>query len=225
MQSYDVNDAGQVHTYIRYLGYLPHSEQVYWKSFNEAPKGGISKRAFKTDFEGSWDLEPDGLRDLQSLLNQLHEKGADWFTLREPELVKQLHYPLTSSQKAWDEALGVLAKLVVEGLERKFFEHEVKKAGASGDPKWASIRWAKEWMKVVGADDGVINEVIQPLVALQALRTKLSAHSGGGEAKKLRVTLIKAHKSPRGHIEHICTQLGRSLEVLRDVRNGSTRPI
>ena len=38
LQTYDVNDAGQVHTYIKYLGDLPYSEQVYWKSFNEPQK-------------------------------------------------------------------------------------------------------------------------------------------------------------------------------------------
>jgi hypothetical protein len=38
LKTYDINDAGQVHTYIVYLSQLPYEEQQYWKSFNEWPK-------------------------------------------------------------------------------------------------------------------------------------------------------------------------------------------
>lgn len=39
---------------------LPIAEQRYWKAFNEAPKAGISKRAFETDFQGEWSLVSEG---------------------------------------------------------------------------------------------------------------------------------------------------------------------
>jgi hypothetical protein len=88
LKTYDVNEAGQVHTYIKYLGDLPHSEQIYWRAFNEKPKAGISKRAYTTDFEGSFDEEPDSLRDLQRLLTEIHaDTGIEWFTVREPDLI------------------------------------------------------------------------------------------------------------------------------------------
>ena len=218
LQTYDVNAAGQVHTYIKYLGDLPHSEQVYWKAFNENPKAGISKRAYTTDFEGNFDLEPDSLRDLQQLIDQLHIADAKWFTLRDPDLISQLHYPLTSSAKAWGDVIGTLARIVVEGLEKKFFETSAKDAGSKADPKWGSILWAKEALKASGTEDSVIAEVIQPLLDLQAQRTKLSgAHSGGDEAKKLRATLLRKHKSPHGHVEHLCAKLLGSLQTLRDI--------
>ncbi len=151
LSTYDVNEAGQVHTYIKYLGDLPYSEQLYWKSFNEKPKSPISQRAFATDFKGDWCNIPDPLRELQASLTDLDASGVEWFVLREPDLVRQLHYPLTSSTKAWGDTLIALAKLVVEGLEKKFFEKEVKSKGATGDPKWGSIRWVQEPMKLSGA--------------------------------------------------------------------------
>ena len=52
LRHFDVNEAGQIHAYICYLRDLPYSEQLYWKSFNEQPKAGISERAFKSHFEG-----------------------------------------------------------------------------------------------------------------------------------------------------------------------------
>jgi hypothetical protein len=45
LEVYDINAAGQVFTYIKYLGHLPFTEQLYWKSFNEAPKGALPERA------------------------------------------------------------------------------------------------------------------------------------------------------------------------------------
>jgi len=218
LQTYDVNTAGQVHTYIKYLGDLPHSEQVYWKSFNEEPKAPISKRAYKTDFEGDWDMEPDSLRDLQYLIDQLHTADVAWFTLREPDLAKQLHYPLTNSAKAWGEVVSTLAKVINEGLEKKFFKKRAKDVGGKDDPKWGSILWAKEALTVAGTDESVVSEVIQPLLDLQAQRSKLSgAHSGGEEAKKLRAKLLREHKTPRGHVDHLCGQLLHSLQTLKDL--------
>lgn len=137
--------------------------------------------------------------------------------LREPDLVNQVHYPLTASSKAWGDTLTTLAKLVNEGLERRFFETKAKELGMDGDPKWGSIRWAQEAMKASGAADDVITEVIQPMRDLQDLRTKLNAHSGGVEANSLQVSLLRQHKSPRRHIEHLCGQLVYSLQTLTEL--------
>ena len=44
LETYDINEAGQVHTYLVYLRRLPYEEQLHWKAYNERPKGPISKR-------------------------------------------------------------------------------------------------------------------------------------------------------------------------------------
>lgn len=215
LSTYDINEAGQVHTYIKYLGHLPYSEQLYWKLFNEAPKGPISQRAIATDFKGECYDGPDPLRDLQAILDELHKSSVEWFTLRQPSLIKQLHYPLTPSTKAWGDILIALAKLVVEGLEKKFFEERARSKGAIGDPRWGSVMWAQEAMKFSGASDETIDEVIVPLRRVQELRTKLGAHSGGSEAASIRADLLRKHKTPRLHIEHLSAQLVRSMDLLR----------
>jgi hypothetical protein len=213
LQTYDVNEHGQIHTYIKYLGDLPTKEQVYWKAFNEEPKGGISKRAYTTDFKGDFDDEPDSLRDLDRILLEIHAENVKWFVLREPDLLKQLHYPLTNSSKAWGDVLTTLAKLVNEGLEKNHFMTKAKELGGVGDPKWGSILWAQELLKLNGTAQDVITEVIEPLRDLQRLRSKLNAHSGGSEAASIRATLLREFKSPRAHIEHLGGQLVRSLQL------------
>jgi hypothetical protein len=215
LQTYDVNSAGQVHTYLKYLGDLPYSEQLYWRSFNEEPKSSISQRAFTTDFKGEWSDHHDPLQQLQTYLNELHRYGVAWFTLREPALVDQLHYPLTPSDKTWNDVLLALAKLIVEGLERKHFVALAKSKGSNGDPKWASISWVKEAIKASGASSEIIDEVILPLRKLHDLRTKLGAHSSGNEAASTRADLIRKYKSSRSHIEHLSDELLRSLQLLR----------
>ena len=51
LETYDINSLGQVHTYLRYLGYLPHQEQLYWASMNSGrrrPSHGVpTKRTSK----------------------------------------------------------------------------------------------------------------------------------------------------------------------------------
>ena len=61
LRGYDVNEAGQVHAYICDLRKLPHQEQLYWQSYNEIPKTGISERAITNDFKAEF-TEPDSLQ-------------------------------------------------------------------------------------------------------------------------------------------------------------------
>ena len=70
---YDINEEGQIHVYICDLSRLPFKEQLYWKSFNESPKAGISQRSFKTDFEAQWDKSYDPLQSLKRTLRQFSQ--------------------------------------------------------------------------------------------------------------------------------------------------------
>ena len=72
LNTYDINEAGQVHTYIRYLADLPYEEQIYWKAFNEWPEYGISKRAFQTDILGEFPDEIDPLFELKGRIESLN---------------------------------------------------------------------------------------------------------------------------------------------------------
>ena len=71
LKTYDINEAGQVHTYLRYLATLPYEEQLYWQSFNEWPKGSISKRAYQTDILGEFSTEDDPLAELKAMVQSL----------------------------------------------------------------------------------------------------------------------------------------------------------
>ncbi|HYA26237.1 MAG TPA: hypothetical protein VEF05_18900, partial [Terriglobales bacterium] len=76
LQTFDINGAGQVHTYIVYLRNLPYEEQLHWKAHNEQPKKGLSARAIATDFKGEWYSEYDALSSLQQILHQWNSHGV-----------------------------------------------------------------------------------------------------------------------------------------------------
>lgn len=217
LQTYDVNEAGQVHTYITYLGNLPYQEQLYWKSFNEVPKGTISRRAFLTDFKAEFDDEPDGLRSLRYELERLRDSRVPWFTLRESGLLDQLHYPLTSSKKTWGDILTTLAKCVVEGIDKSYLVTEAKKLGSAGEQAWGSLKWLRELLVILGVESDRVAEVVDPLVQLQKLRTKLDAHAGGDEATAIRRALLKRFQTPRAHIHALATDLTASLEAINSM--------
>jgi hypothetical protein len=224
LETYDVNEAGQVHTYITHLGNLPYQEQMYWKSFNEKPKGTISRRAFLTDFKGEFDDEPDGLRSLRNELEGIRHSRAPWFTIRESDLLDQLHYPLTASNKAWGDTLTTLAKCVVEGINKSYLVSEAKKRGSVGDPAWGSLKWLRELLTSLGVESDRVAEVVDPLSELQRLRTKLDAHAGGSEATTIRRELLREFETPRAHINGLATDLAASLgsidSILRERGRG-----
>ena len=214
---YRVNDARQVYTYVAYLGDLPHSEQVYWRSFNENPRAGITQSAFDTDFHGDWLREENHLRDLRDTVRDLHERRVGWFKLREPDLVNRLYIPLTEASQSWDDAVGKLAKVVNEGLQKSFFAKRLTHLPPADLARLGSIRCAEKALKEAGIPSEIVATTIAPLLELQRLRTKLVAHSAGSEAQRIRSNLIRTHGSPYKHIDDLCGQLADSLRQLTDL--------
>lgn len=95
LKTYDINEVGQVHTYIGYLANLPYDEQLYWQSFSEWPKAPISKRAFENDFEGQFSSEYDALHSLKYKIRQLDEAPPTWWKPRGDEISDAARYPVT----------------------------------------------------------------------------------------------------------------------------------
>ena len=117
LQTYDINEEGQVHTYLVYLRHLPHSEQLYWKSFNVRPRGSISKRAVMTDIKGEFHLDYNSLQSILAFVHKLAEDGVDWWKLKAADLPSKVHYPVTDASEEWANEIMPLDKLLVEGFE------------------------------------------------------------------------------------------------------------
>ncbi|MBC8182862.1 hypothetical protein H8E88_17300 [candidate division KSB1 bacterium] len=127
LQTNDINKYNQVHTYAVYLARLPYKEQVHWLQYNEEPKGGISKRAFLTDFEAKF---PDEKPKLQILQDALEALGKT--TISDENLIiwapkensweaasKGLHYVNSENPNQWHDFIIALANATNEGFLKK----------------------------------------------------------------------------------------------------------
>lgn len=214
LKTYDINEAGQVHTYLIYLGYLPHSEQLHWKSFNEKPKAKISRRAFTTDFMGKWDLSYEPLSALKKSLKELEQTMAELWTCANEKLYQQLNYPVTDSVKEWSDEIHTLDKLVVEGLEKSYLRTIATSLNCYDD-KVGTIKLLKKILETKGIDSHEINEIISPLDEIHFLRTKLAGHSSGKEADNIRKDLIAKHGDLRKHFRNLVEKADKSIKELK----------
>jgi hypothetical protein len=216
LETYDVNDAGQVHTYLAYLRRLPYREQLHWKACNERPRGSISKRAMTTDFEGDWHLEYDPLNSLKQIVRQLDHDQIPWWTLRAEDLPDRVHYPVTASADEWSNEILHLDQLLVEGFETKWFRNKAISLGRKPGPTFGSLLLVRECLIALGFDDGDAQQLIAPLKKTHDLRSKLKGHASGNEAVSIRKQILKDYGSYKNHFHSLCSACDEAIRAIRD---------
>lgn len=217
LKSYDINEAGQVHAYLCDLSLLPYAEQLYWKSFNEAPKAGISARAYKSDFLAQWDTSPDPLASLKSRLQALNDAGVTWWSLKNPQLQDRAHYPVTASQEEWANELMALDQLVVEGVSRSYFKSKAQAAGITVEPQWGSLKLISEILLHAQVNEEEATAVVAPLKSLHDLRSKMKGHAGGSDAKAIRDALIAQHGDLKSHFRALVDECDRAIALMSEL--------
>ncbi|MCY4372920.1 MAG: hypothetical protein OXC31_04045 [Spirochaetaceae bacterium] len=212
LRRYDVNDAEQVHAYICDLRRLPYEEQLYWKSFNEEPKAGISKRAYINDFKGEWVELANPLRRIKMLLDKWREKKVFWWTLRDDAAITHATTPRTTSRDEWARAFSNLAKLVIEGFELRAIRARLSEKGIEWSMEERSLALLQ---RVLSSDarSGPSRQVAG-LRAVQTIRSKVDAHVGGKESDQLSRDAIRDHGTYTAHFEHLCRMVLDELEQI-----------
>lgn len=216
LQTYDINEEGQVHTYLVYLRSLPYEEQLYWKAYNEKPKGPISKRAFATDFEGSWNLEYDPLRALKNLLDELRQARVPWWTLRAQDLPRLVQYPATSSPDEWSNEILRLDQLLVEGFEERWLRKKAEDLGRSPEKQFRSLKLIEECLIAFGFEEEHAREITSPLHEIHNLRSKLKGHASGDTVTSIKRKVLAEHKTYRRHFHELCKAADESLQSIRE---------
>jgi hypothetical protein len=217
LQTYDINEAGQVHTYIVYLRDLPYEEQLYWKSYNEPPKASISRRAVTTDFEGRWDQEYEPLSSLRAAADVLHKQDVPWWKLRSRKLPERVHYPATNSADEWADEILHLQQLVVEGFEEKWLRQKATALGRKPDAQQRSLKMVEECLMGVGFEPDHAREITAPFHRLHELRIKVKGHAVGEEANELKRAALAEHRTYRKHFEALCSECDESLRTITEV--------
>ena len=216
LKTYDINDAGQVHTYLVYLRNLPYEEQLYWKSCNERPKASISKRALKTDFEGSWDLEYDPLGSLKHAIRELNREQVQWWSLRSEELVDRLQYPVTSSPDEWANEILHLDQLTVEGFETKWLRNKAQFLGRTPNPAFASLKLVEECLIALGFEERDAQSSVAPLKEAHDLRSKVIGHASGKEGAAIKKRILIEHGSYKKHFQALCARCDETFRAITE---------
>ena len=215
LTTYDINDAGQVHSYVCYLRDLPYAEQLYWKAYNEAPKAPISKRAMTTDFEGQFYEEYDPLRSLKDILQQLNRNDVPWWTLRSKSF-DQIMYPVTTSADEWANELLRLDQLVVEGFKEKWLRRQAGALGRPHTPTHRSLKLVEECLIGLGDEEQHARATTAPLHEAHYLRSKLKGHASGQEATEIRKKALRDHQTYRKHYEALCTRCDEAIRTIAE---------
>ncbi len=214
LETYDINEAGQVHTYLVYLRNLPYEEQIYWKSYNEQPKAPLSKRAIKTDFEGNWFTEYDPLGSLKSGVCDFHLSQVPWWTLRSQRLLDQVHYPVTSSADEWANEILQLDQLIVEGFESKWLKNKASALGRATDPKLQSLALIEECLIGFGYTEEHAERIVAPLKQVHYLRSKVKGHASGRTVEDVKRQILKEHRSYKDHFRALCGKCDESIRAV-----------
>lgn len=223
--TFDINQEGQVHVYLIDLSYLPYTEQLYWRSFNEEPKGTISNRSYKTDFLGEWALESNPLKELKRILKDFPHaivSGRKVEFWQQPggadaDLLERIHYMAGASQKEWETSIVELDKLVVEGFNVKELLRPTAQILGITQEKLVSISLLKAILEAKGIAPDLIIQIIVPLKQLQEIRSQVASHRKGTNAAKVIKNIKSQFKSFDNHYTDLVAQMLQSLSLLKDL--------
>lgn len=180
LQTYDVNDQNQVHTYAVYLRMLPFNEQLHWQTYNEEPKSTISNQAFKTDFMGEFSDEQSKMSELKSALKilaaiQIPNYGFIWApkggSLEAAS--KGLHLVRTENGNQWHDFVIALTNTVNEGFKTDVLK-KIATAIGNTDNELRTLGLIKYILQK--KNPGLIPTTHSILNELQVLRGRGKAH-------------------------------------------------
>jgi hypothetical protein len=218
LRSYDVNEAGQVYAYLKDLWTLPYQEQLYWRSFNEAPKAGISERSFAQDFLAEFWQGPDPLMDLKQVLRDFPSSLVEgqvmpiWERPMENprRSLKDLHYVVTDSPGDWGDHIRQLAIVVVEGLRTGLLRRIARahRCPEAEVPTNGSIILLRSILTANAVDEDMIDAICKPLRELQRLRSQAGVAHRGSDLPKGDLRL---------HYRQLLTDLASGMQQLSDL--------
>lgn len=216
LKTYDINDAGQVHTYIGYLADLPYDEQLYWQAFNEWPKAPISSRAYQTDIVGDWHREYEPLGALKHKLSQLDKSPPSWWKPRGEALSDAVQLPATDSVKEWGDEILALDQYLVEGFLLTPLRQIAENGGRTLENKWGALRVLQEVLSTKGCMESKAKQLVLPMQTLHVLRTVVRGHATTEKKKKAESDARTIFGSFRAHFIQLVTDCDKAMiDILR----------
>jgi hypothetical protein len=214
LKTYDVNEAGQVHTYLRYIRNLPYQEQIYWQSFNEWPKAGLSQRAITTEFKGEVYTEYDPLNSLKHKITELDKSPPRWWSARDESITKGVHYPVTTSPAEWADEILSLDQLVNEGFQTKALRALLIDQGRRFETDWGPFKLIEECLVSKGIAEDQAKTAVSSFRSLRELRNLLKGHAAPQRRNALEKDARTRFGSFRAHFADITTDCDTAFSLI-----------
>jgi hypothetical protein len=214
LKSYDINEEGQVHAYIGDLAKLPYEEQIYWKSFNEWPKGSISKRAHQTDILGEFTTEYEPLNSIKRKVKLLDDTAPAWWKPRYEKLADAARSPATDSVLEWGNEILALDQYLVEGFLDKPLRTLVESKGGKPDPNWKSLRLLQAYFEAIGQTPAAAEGIVAPLKTLHNLRTPLRGHASSSTKRAAETDARAIFGTLRAHYTDLAGKCDKALDII-----------
>ena len=213
LRGFDVNDAGQDHAYICDLRNLPYKEQLYWKSFNEEPLAGISKRAIENDFKGEWSSIVDPLQEVLSIVERWDASQVCWWKLPDRALLERVSTPRSSSRDEWATAFMDLSKLIVEGFAIKAIRKGLEEMDIASGKSEKSIALLEKFLIAHSKiSDG---QRLEGLKIVQLIRSTF-AHSSNRKSLELANSALREFDTFSAHFGHVCETVACELRLVEE---------
>lgn len=168
---------------------LPYEEQLYWRSYNIAPSGGISKTYYSRQIMAqpmNSDRPEHIFKSKYNQLQRISKEYLGWDLLlplsnEDAHHFECLRVPSTNEQNDFDSLVLSLTKIVIDSLNEKKLNKYIDKF-TQGEIK-GSISKLEAVLRKEGAEN--YEEYIGFLRKLQNLRSSSSAHRKGSNYKKI----------------------------------------
>lgn len=211
------------------LGSLSYEEQIYWRSYNIPPVGGISdtflRRQIHGEFADSDRVEHIFQRRYRDL-SKACEEHLGWQLLLPLAKEDEHHFqciriPSTDEQRDFDELVLDLTKILIDSLNEKGL------AGFVAPQKVTELKGSVSKLEAALAAKGAsgFEEHIKFLRRLQNLRSAGSAHRKGSNYQKSAREFGVDNQSLRGVFSGILRQALEALDyfvgVIRSGKLGS----
>ena len=216
LETYDINDAGQVHTYLVYLGRLPLEEQRYWQTFNEAPRAPISKRAYLTDIEGDFPPASAVVR-LRQFASRQERANSGWWSCRDASALER-YLPCTNREalNLWKQSIGHLHQVTVENLTTNYFR--TVENPSPKQQKRDVVDWLAHWFHHHDVSQADRDSVLVALRRLRHLRNVVFAHGRQPSDAADEITEAMACRlGLRGHSLGLTADVADAFEALERI--------